>query len=192
MSENESRLDRNQEAYFASIVSNRWLAIRLELIGNVMIVSAASLAISGVARGAGLDSGLVGILMSYALSTTQSLNWLVRTATEVETNIVSCERVIEYTDLLPEGLNENNTNTEPEPEWPTLGEVRFEDVKARYRPELDLVLKGVSFTAKAGEKVGICGRTGAGELVSHLVSISGAPDTSEYSVCCSAFPLTTN
>lgn len=164
VSENDGRLDRNQEAYFGSIVSNRWLAVRLELIGNLMIVSAAGLAVSGVITNAnGLDSGMVGILMSYALSITQSLNWLVRSATEVETNIVSCERVLEYSKIDPEGLNDKNQNSEPEPEWPSRGEICFENVEARYRPELDLVLKGVSFTAKAGEKVGICGRTGAGK-----------------------------
>ncbi|KAG0152553.1 hypothetical protein CROQUDRAFT_55936 [Cronartium quercuum f. sp. fusiforme G11] len=163
VSENESRLDRNQEAYFGSIVANRWLAVRLELIGNLLIVSAAGLAVGGVVGGATLDSGLVGLLMSQALAITQSLNWLVRSATEVETNIVSCERVIEYMGIAPEGLNDKNTNLEPEPDWPTKGEVCFEGVQARYRPELDLVLKSVDFTAKPGEKVGICGRTGAGK-----------------------------
>ncbi|EGF98274.1 uncharacterized protein MELLADRAFT_113682 [Melampsora larici-populina 98AG31] len=71
---------------------------------------------------------------------------------------------IRYSKITPEGVNENNQNLEPEPEWPSRGEICFENVEARYRPELDLVLKGVSFTAKAGEKVGICGRTGAGKL----------------------------
>ncbi|EGG02490.1 uncharacterized protein MELLADRAFT_38572, partial [Melampsora larici-populina 98AG31] len=162
---NNCRLDQNQEAYFGSIVSNRWLAVWLELIGSLMIVSAAALAVSGViANVNGLDSGMVGILMSYALSITQSLNWLVRSVTEVETNIVSCECVLEYSKIAPEGVNENNQNLEPEPEWPSRGEICFENVEACYRPELDLVLKGVSFTANAGEKVGICGRMGAGKL----------------------------
>ena len=47
--------------------------------------------------------------------------------------------------------------------WPTQGEVTFEDVALRYRPDLPLVLKGLTFSIKAGEKVGIIGRTGAGK-----------------------------
>jgi len=42
---------------------------------------------------------MVGLAMSYALQITQSLNWIVRQTVEVETNIVSVERVLEYAEL---------------------------------------------------------------------------------------------
>jgi ABC-type multidrug transport system fused ATPase/permease subunit len=47
--------------------------------------------------------------------------------------------------------------------WPERGNIIFEDVEMRYRPDCDLVLKGVAFDIKGGEKVGIVGRTGAGK-----------------------------
>jgi ATP-binding cassette subfamily C (CFTR/MRP) protein 1 len=47
--------------------------------------------------------------------------------------------------------------------WPTAGAVSFENVQLRYRPDLPLVLKGLTFEIKPGEKVGIIGRTGAGK-----------------------------
>ncbi|WAQ87113.1 hypothetical protein PtA15_8A14 [Puccinia triticina] len=161
--ENETKVDRNQEACFASIGANRWLAVRLELIGNVMILTAASLAVTSLAASKPLDSGMVGVLMSYALSITQSLNWLVRSATEVETNIVSCERVVEYTKLKQEGPWETDEHHRPSPSWPEKGEIVYEGVECRYRDGLDLVLKGVDFKVQAQEKIGICGRTGAGK-----------------------------
>ncbi|CAE7501795.1 ABCC3 [Symbiodinium microadriaticum] len=43
------------------------------------------------------------------------------------------------------------------------GRVEFRDVYLRYRPNTPLVLKGVSFSVKSGERIGICGRTGAGK-----------------------------
>lgn len=42
-----------------------------------------------------IDSGLVGLSLTYALSVTQSLNWFVRQYCEIETNIVSMERLSE-------------------------------------------------------------------------------------------------
>lgn len=101
-------------------------------------------------------------MLSYALSTTQTLNWIVRSATEVETNIVSVERVQEYIDLPSEAALEK-PDKKPSDEWPQHGSIRFDRVDARYRKDLDLVLRDVNFEIKAGEKVGVCGRTGAGK-----------------------------
>ena len=54
--------------------------------------------------------------------------------------------------------------SDPAPDdWPTAGAIELEDVELRYRPELPLVLKGISFKIRPGEKVGIIGRTGAGK-----------------------------
>lgn len=50
-----------------------------------------------------------------------------------------------------------------DPEWPSKGEVKFENYQLRYRENLDLVLKGITFTVEPGQKIGIVGRTGAGK-----------------------------
>lgn len=113
-------------------------------------------------RSRGVDAGLVGLLMSYALSTTQSLNWIVRSATEVETNIVSIERILEYVDL-PSEAPLVIPDHRPQDKWPAKGAIKFENYSTRYREGLDLVLKDVSFEIKPGTKVGVCGRTGAGK-----------------------------
>jgi ABC-type multidrug transport system fused ATPase/permease subunit len=48
-------------------------------------------------------------------------------------------------------------------DWPSDGGVEFKDAKLRYRPGLPLVLKGLNIKIPARSKVGIVGRTGAGE-----------------------------
>ena len=47
--------------------------------------------------------------------------------------------------------------------WPANGGIIFRNVVMRYRPEMDPVLKGVSFEIHPREKVGVVGRTGAGK-----------------------------
>ncbi|KAK4704436.1 hypothetical protein P7C70_g1781, partial [Phenoliferia sp. Uapishka_3] len=162
IAENEARLDRNQEAYFPSINCNRWLAIRLEFIGSIIILATATLAVATLVRYNTVDAGIVGLMLSYALTTTQTLNWIVRSATEVETNIVSVERVQEYIELKPEAPD-YIPESQPDESWPQTGSIKFQNVSARYRQDLDLVLRDVSFELKGGEKVGVCGRTGAGK-----------------------------
>ncbi|KAF2196793.1 multidrug resistance-associated protein 1 [Delitschia confertaspora ATCC 74209] len=160
--ENEWRVDANLRAYFPSINANRWLAVRLEFIGSVIILASAGFAIISVASHSGLSAGMVGLAMSYALQITQSLNWIVRQTVEVETNIVSVERVLEYA-ALPSEAPEIISKNRPPISWPSQGAVSFNNYSTRYRPGLDLVLKNINLSIKAQEKIGVVGRTGAGK-----------------------------
>ncbi|KAJ4932488.1 hypothetical protein JOQ06_010909, partial [Pogonophryne albipinna] len=93
--ESDLRVDHNQKAYYPSIVANRWLAVRLEFVGNCIVSFSALLAV--MARES-LSPGIMGLAISYALQLTASLTWLVRMSSDVETNIVAVERVKEYKD----------------------------------------------------------------------------------------------
>ncbi|PNP51658.1 hypothetical protein FNYG_15884 [Fusarium nygamai] len=160
--ESESRLDANMKAYFPSITANRWLGVRLEFIGSIIILSAAGLVLARLSLGSHLSAGMVGLMISYALQITQSFSSLVRATGEVETNIVSAERVLEYTHL-PSEAPDIIPNHRPGISWPSKGSVRFVDYSTRYRPELDLVLQNLNLNFKPGEKIGVVGRTGAGK-----------------------------
>jgi ATP-binding cassette subfamily C (CFTR/MRP) protein 1 len=120
---NEHRVDRNQMCYLPSTSVNRWLAVRLEFIGASIIYISSMLAVGALIT-SGVDAGLVGLVISYALNTTSSLNWLVRSASEVEQNIVSVERMLQYIELKPEAPYEV-PETHPEGAWPTDGLVEF-------------------------------------------------------------------
>lgn len=160
--ENEWRMDANLRAYFPSINSNRWLAVRLEFLGSVIILAAATFAIISVTAGSGLSAGMIGLSMSYALQITQSLNWIVRQTVEVETNIVSVERVLEYA-ALPSEAPDVIFKNRPNVGWPAQGAVTFDNYSTRYREGLDLVLRNITLDIKSREKIGIVGRTGAGK-----------------------------
>ena len=160
--ENEWRVDANLRAYFPSINANRWLAVRLEFIGSLIILAAALFAAFAVARGDGPSAGAVGLAMSYALQITQSLNWIVRQTVEVETNIVSVERVLEYANLPSEAADVVPNNRAPI-HWPAHGAVEFNNYTSKYREGLDPVLKNINLEIKPHEKIGVVGRTGAGK-----------------------------
>ncbi|RDI78769.1 hypothetical protein Vi05172_g11350 [Venturia inaequalis] len=160
--ESENRVDNNMKAFLPSIYANRWLGIRLEFVGSLVVFSAASLSILAVINGGNVSAGMVGLAMSYALQITQALSWIVRLSVDVETNIVSVERVLEYAQL-PSEAEEIVRNNRPQPTWPANGAIQFNDYSMRYRPGLDLVLKNIGLSINAREKIGVVGRTGAGK-----------------------------
>ncbi|KPU73781.1 uncharacterized protein Dana_GF14209, isoform O [Drosophila ananassae] len=157
--ESDAKVDKNQVCKYPSVIANRWLAIRLEMVGNLIILFASLFAVLGGQT----NPGLVGLSVSYALQVTQTLNWLVRMTSDIETNIVSVERIKEYGETKQEAPWELEADKNKPKNWPEEGRVEFQNFQVRYREGLDLVLRGVSFNIKGGEKVGIVGRTGAGK-----------------------------
>uniref|UniRef100_A0A8C0F5K0 Multidrug resistance-associated protein 1 n=1 Tax=Bubo bubo TaxID=30461 RepID=A0A8C0F5K0_BUBBB len=157
--QNDVKVDENQKAYYPSIVANRWLAVRLEYVGNCIVLFAALFAVTARNK---LSAGLVGLSVSYSLQITAYLNWLVRMSSELETNIVAVERVKEYAEMEKEA-EWSIEQTAPASTWPKEGKVEFRGYGLRYREDLDLVLKNINVTINGGEKIGIVGRTGAGK-----------------------------
>ncbi len=66
--------------------------------------------------------------------------------------MVGVERILEYSSL-PMEAEWNIESTKPPSGWPTKGFVDFENYATRYRPGLDLVLKGITVSIEQGEKV---------------------------------------
>jgi len=157
--DNFDRTDENQVAYYLSISSNRWLAVRLEFLGNCMILFAGLFAVISRHK---IMSGLVGMSLTYSLEITGTLNWLVRMTSELETNLVAVERVKEYSET-PTEAEWIRPDSRPPDHWPAAGSIGIEDFKLRYREGLPFVLRQINCVIRPGEKIGIVGRTGAGK-----------------------------
>ena len=92
---------------------------------------------------------------------TEKLPRLVHWLNVADQQMVSVERVMTYTQLEPEPGYTRNIH--PPNDWPRLGSIQLKNVSLRYYPGAPTVLNNLNFTIKAGEKVGIVGRTGAGK-----------------------------
>jgi ABC-type bacteriocin/lantibiotic exporter with double-glycine peptidase domain len=83
---------------------------------------------------------------------------MARQLAEVENKMNSVERIMHYSNNVEqESPFEILANKSP-PSWPTEGRIELSNVVLKYRPELPIVLKGISLSIGAGEKIGIIGR----------------------------------
>nr|AKC42152.1 ABCC10 [Petromyzon marinus] len=158
--ENEARLELNQRCQFAAVAVMHWLDVRLQMMGVVIVVSLAALAVLEHHL-RGVDPGLVGLAIAYALGINGRLSGLVSSFTQTETQMVSVERVQEYRGIASEEAHRHPTHVSPD--WPQGGALTFDKVFLTYRPGLPFALNGISFCINSWEKVGIVGRTGSGK-----------------------------
>uniref|UniRef100_A0A8C4V961 ABC-type glutathione-S-conjugate transporter n=1 Tax=Falco tinnunculus TaxID=100819 RepID=A0A8C4V961_FALTI len=159
ISKNNFLVDQNQRICFPGAVADRWLATNLEFLGNGIVLFAALFVAMGRTH---LSPGTAGFSISYALQITGVLNWMVRSWTEIENNIVSVERVREYWRTPKEAPWTQNGKLQDQV-WLTEGRIEFRNYSLRYRPNLELALKHINLTINGQEKIGITGRTGAGK-----------------------------
>jgi ABC-type multidrug transport system fused ATPase/permease subunit len=158
---NHKLLDHNIRTFLPLIAANRWLAIRLDFGCYCIVALAGLVAVFGRNL---FNASLVSLSLSYAYTTIDWLSWLVRATAELEQNMNSVERILHYTRTEPEAPHDIAAVDHQLDYWPMHGAISFHDATLRYRGVATLpALDRVSFAVRPRERVGVCGRTGAGK-----------------------------
>ncbi|KAG2075298.1 ABC protein [Suillus decipiens] len=159
---NRYYVDLEDRALFIVVTNQRWLAIRLDFMGGILVFLVALLA---VVNASGINAAQIGLVLTYTTSLSQMCSLVTRQTADVENYMNAVERVVQYVagDTIPEEAPYEIEERKPPAQWPQHGAVEFNDVKMSYRPGLPNVLKGISIKIKGGEKIGVVGRTGAGK-----------------------------
>lgn len=159
LSQFDAHQDLNSSASFLFGAIARGFAFWLDLICALYI---AAVVFSFPILGTEIVSGNVGLAITQVLNLIGMCNWGLRQTAELENQMTSVERVLEYS-----RLDEEKDTIKPAMEisqnWPQKGSVEFRSITLRYAPHAEPVLKRLSFEIKAKERIGIVGRTGAGK-----------------------------
>lgn len=151
-------IDNMNAAYYITFANQRWLSIRLDVIGNTLVFVVGILVVTSRFQ---VNPSIGGLVLSYILSIVQMIQFTVRQLAEVENNMNATERVHYYATQLDQEAPLKLKDVRDS--WPEKGEVIFNNVEMRYRAGLPLVLQGLSLHVQAGERIGVVGRTGAGK-----------------------------
>ncbi|XP_048013301.1 ATP-binding cassette sub-family C member 9 isoform X1 [Megalobrama amblycephala] len=150
--------DTNNTAYLFLSAANRWLEVRTDYLGAVIVLTAAVAAIWTSS-----PSGLVGLGLTYALTVTNYLNWVVRNLADLEVQMAAVKKVNSFLSTESENYEGSMDVSQVPEDWPQHGEIKIHDLCVRYDSMLKPVLKHVNAHINPGQKVGICGRTGSGK-----------------------------
>lgn len=153
-------MDNQNEAFFITLASQRWLGSNLALITVAFVFLISMLCCFRIFN---ISASATGLILSYAMNIPNLLSLSLRAITQIENEFNSVERLNHYAYDLAQEAPHEIPETEPPKEWPQRGSINFKNVNMRYRPELPYVLKNVNLNIKEHEKIGFCGRTGAGK-----------------------------
>ncbi|XP_069689580.1 probable multidrug resistance-associated protein lethal(2)03659 isoform X2 [Periplaneta americana] len=156
----DSHQDLHSGAWYLFIASSRAFGFWLDIVCliYITIVTISFLLIGGDSTG-----GNVGLAITQAIGLTGMLQWGMRQSTELENQMTSVERVVEFTQIEHEPPLTSPPDKKPPKSWPSEGAIKFDRLFLIYSKADGPVLKNLNFSIEAKEKVGIVGRTGAGK-----------------------------
>ena len=105
---------------------------------------------------------IIGIILTYSLVLQEDMIEFLSSFSNFENTMTKLERCLSYTKLISERPN-SLTSDLSLLNWPSKGEIVFENYNVKYRKDTELVLKNINFHLKPGEHLGIVGRTGSGK-----------------------------
>ncbi|KAF5303188.1 hypothetical protein FQA39_LY10101 [Lamprigera yunnana] len=150
--------DHHSAAWYLFISASRAFGFWSDFICNIFV---SCIIISFLYLNNGYYGGDIGLVMTQFLGLNGILQWGMRQWNELENNMTSVERVLEYNEIQKEPTRSDNVQV-PE-EWPKLGKITFQNVSMKYSTDTVNVLIDLNFDIYPGEKIGIVGRTGAGK-----------------------------
>ncbi|KAF5294168.1 hypothetical protein FQR65_LT10879 [Abscondita terminalis] len=151
----EKHQNFHNSAVHMNLATNRAFGFVTDLISSFYI---ASITVSFLLLKCKVNVGNVGLAITQAYTLTGLLQWGIRELAELQNQMVSTERFLEY-----ENVNEENKSGLVYTSWPDKGNILFKNVTLSYSCNGDKILKNINFEIKPQEKIGIVGRTGAGK-----------------------------
>ncbi|KAG6538857.1 ABC transporter C family member 8-like [Zingiber officinale] len=179
-------IDTDASLFYYTVGTLEWVLLRVEALQNLTIFTSSLFLV--LLPPTVISPGFSGLCLSYALTLSSCQVFLTRFYSNLENFVISVERIKQFMHITPEPpaiINERR----PPPTWPSEGRIDLQELKVRYRPNAPLVLKGITCAFKAGNKIGVVGRTGSGKttLISSLFRLvdpsSGKILIDELDIC---------
>ncbi|XP_071816985.1 ATP-binding cassette sub-family C member 9-like isoform X2 [Apostichopus japonicus] len=152
------QVDKHYVVNLYSRLASVWVTLRLAYLAAA-ISACISVCVVVASLFLRLEPSLVGLAIAVSLSLPNDLQRWMQVFAQLEIGMNAVERQKYYSEM----KSENYEGKEPPFYWLCEGSINIQDITVKYDEYLEPALRNVSFTIKAGQKIGICGRTGSGK-----------------------------
>ncbi|KAI8621103.1 P-loop containing nucleoside triphosphate hydrolase protein [Chytriomyces sp. MP71] len=158
----EKQLIKTDQSNLATMLfthAQYWFTLRMELIGSLVTLALSLFGVSGI-----MDSRFIALSLSLTMNWAGGISWMLWNFGELETSMVAVERLNHYSHELSSEASRFLPKDGQFSNWPRTGTIAINELELRYESRPDLaVINSISLNIKAGEKIGIVGRTGSGK-----------------------------
>lgn len=148
------RLDNQSRSSWSFWLVCQWMAFRMGMVGAIF---ASFVAFTIAFRN--VNASLAGFVLGFALDWTKSMEDAIKRFSNLQLNMNSTERVVEYCDI----DKEDHSGDSVPVNWPSEGRISVKNLHVSYGPGLPDVIRGLNLEIAPGQHIGVVGRTGAGK-----------------------------
>ena len=152
-------IDENHKIRFFMNGIYQWFLFCLNFLEFLFLCGLISISLIYKER---FSSKIIGLLLTYSIVVQEDMIEFLSSFSNFENTMTNMERCINYTKIIsekPQILKCDRGLIH----WPSKGEIIFDNLCAKYRNDTEMVLKNISICIKAGEHIGLVGRTGCGK-----------------------------
>ena len=155
----QNKVDEHYKLLYYINGTGQWYLLCLNLLSMIFLTY---MVIMTLIHKTKFTPRIIGVILTYSLVLQEDMIEFLSSFSNFENTMTKMERSLSYTKIISE-RPQSLTSDLSLRDWPSKGEILFENFNVKYRHDTEIVLKNINFHLEPGEHLGIVGRTGSGK-----------------------------
>ena len=155
----QNKVDEHYKLLYYINGTGQWYLLNLNLLSILFLTYIVIMTLTHKNK---FTPKIIGIILTYSLVLQEDIIEFLSSFSNFENTMTKMERSLSYTKIKSERPQQLASDLNLR-DWPSKGEIRFENFNVKYRNDTEIVLKDINFHLKPGEHLGVVGRTGSGK-----------------------------
>merc|ERR1719357_1102512 len=156
-------VDSSVRASFTYAMAQQWYSLRLQLLTTILIFVVVNFTVHLRENSPLGNPTFLALTLEQATTIFNLIQFLMEGFINFNNGLIAVERLLEQADASPREPDFKRPTDPDAQTWPSSGAIEFRDVSFKYRDDMPTRLFNLDLSIKAGEKIGICGRSGSGK-----------------------------